>query len=281
MDVADLVGVHEAGIAHHVAAVGEVDGEHRAAAVADGAGAVLVQIFVVVRGNVAAREILLDPFEEFRVDGHHVFVLAVDGAFLHHPDLAVALDDLRFDLADLLVHQVAPILLAADDRFARFFHAARAQRIGLPRPAECRLGLLPRLQQRLIRPLGREGWIRIVLVEDTECVSKVTPAALHSAQSNDFQMRLRTVMGMARTSVSSELRKSNAIELYEAAVRLFAGRRVNGQLPLNYYPPIVCSVREASSSVNIQTVVLRVKWAVSARERTPRVSSFGQSDALP
>jgi len=28
---ADLVGVHEAGIAHHVAAVGEVDGKHRAA----------------------------------------------------------------------------------------------------------------------------------------------------------------------------------------------------------------------------------------------------------
>ena len=50
---------------------------------------------------------------------------------------------------------------------------------------------------------------------------KVTVAALQTAQSNDFQMRLRTVMGMARTSVSSELRKSKAIELYEAAVRPF------------------------------------------------------------
>ena len=44
VDEADLVGVHEAGIAHHVAAVGEVDGEHRAAAVGDGRGAVVVQL---------------------------------------------------------------------------------------------------------------------------------------------------------------------------------------------------------------------------------------------
>ena len=28
VDEADLIGVHEAGVAHHVAAVGEVDGEH-------------------------------------------------------------------------------------------------------------------------------------------------------------------------------------------------------------------------------------------------------------
>ena len=37
VDEPDLVRVHEAGVAHHVAAVGEVDGEHRAAAVLDGA----------------------------------------------------------------------------------------------------------------------------------------------------------------------------------------------------------------------------------------------------
>ena len=37
VDEADLVGVHEAGIAHHVAAVGEVDGQHRSAAVLHGA----------------------------------------------------------------------------------------------------------------------------------------------------------------------------------------------------------------------------------------------------
>ena len=41
--VADLIGVHEARIAHHVAAVGQVDRQHRAAAVLDGRGAVIVQ----------------------------------------------------------------------------------------------------------------------------------------------------------------------------------------------------------------------------------------------
>ena len=33
VDVADLVGVHEARIAHHVAAVRQIDGQHRAASV--------------------------------------------------------------------------------------------------------------------------------------------------------------------------------------------------------------------------------------------------------
>ncbi len=37
VDEADLVGVHEAGIAHHVAAIGQVDGQHRAASVLHGA----------------------------------------------------------------------------------------------------------------------------------------------------------------------------------------------------------------------------------------------------
>ena len=99
---AHLVGVHEAGVAHHVAAVGQVDGEHRAAAVRDGAGAVLVQLGIVVRADVAARENVFQVLEERRVDGHHVFEVAVDGAVLHHQDLAVALDHLRLDLARLV-----------------------------------------------------------------------------------------------------------------------------------------------------------------------------------
>src|SRR6266850_909061 len=44
MDKTYLVGVHEAGIAHHVATVGEINGEDRAAAVLDGGGAMLVQL---------------------------------------------------------------------------------------------------------------------------------------------------------------------------------------------------------------------------------------------
>ncbi len=56
VDEADLVGVHEARVAHHVAAVGQVDGEDRAAAVLDGAAAVVVELRVVVGADVAAGE---------------------------------------------------------------------------------------------------------------------------------------------------------------------------------------------------------------------------------
>jgi len=141
MDEAHLVGVHEAGVAHHVAAVGEVDGEHRAAAVRDGAGAVLVERGIVVRADVAAGEDLLDVPVERRVDRHHVFEAAVDGAFLDHQDLAIALDDLRFDLARLISVKDFEGSFAVEDLLADFGHATRAQGIGLARPAQRRLDL--------------------------------------------------------------------------------------------------------------------------------------------
>src|SRR6185437_7209562 len=135
------------------------------AAVTHRAGTVAVKIFVIVRGNIAAREILLDPFEEFRIDGHQVFAHAVDGTFFHHPNLAIALDDLRFDLADFLVDEISPIFFATDDGFAGIFDATRTQRIRCARPAERRLALFPGFEQWLIRPFWREGWVRIALVE--------------------------------------------------------------------------------------------------------------------
>ena len=156
MDEADLVGVHEAGIAHHVAAVGQIDGQHRAAAVGDGRGAVVVQLVVVVRLDVAAREDLFQMLEERGVDGHHVFEVAVLGAVLDHQDLAVALDDLGLDLADLLVQQDFVGQLAVDDLLADLGNALGAQRIGGTRPAERRLFLLVGLQEGLFRPFRRE-----------------------------------------------------------------------------------------------------------------------------
>ena len=131
MDEADLVGVHEAGIAHHVAAVGEIDREHAAAAVGDGAGAVLVQLGVVVGADVAAGEDVFQVLEEGGVDGHHVFEVAVDRAILHHQDFAVALDDLGLDLAGLVGVEDFERRLAVQDLLADFGDAARAERIGL------------------------------------------------------------------------------------------------------------------------------------------------------
>ena len=48
------------------------------------------------------------------------------------------------------------VLLAVEDLLARLAHAGRAERVGLARPAERRLGLLLRLQQRLVGPVRRE-----------------------------------------------------------------------------------------------------------------------------
>ena len=168
VDEAHLVGVHEAGIAHHVAAVGEVDGQHRAAAVGDGAGAVVVQLGIVVGADVAAGEDFFQVLEEGRVDGHHVFEMAVDGAILDHQDLAVALDDLRLDFAGLVGVEDFEGRLAVQDLLADFGHAARAERIGLARPAQRRLGLFPGLQQRLVGPLRGEPRILADLIELVE-----------------------------------------------------------------------------------------------------------------
>ena len=57
-------------------------------------------------------------------------------------DLAVALDDVRLDLADVLVDERLDRLLAGEDAGARFADAGRAERVGRPRPAELRSSAL-------------------------------------------------------------------------------------------------------------------------------------------
>ena len=168
VDEADLVRVHEARVAHHVAAVRQVDRQDRAAAVLDRAAAVVVELLVVVGSDVAAREGLLEVLEERRVDGHHVLEVAVDRAVLEHHDLAVLLGDRGLDLADLLVQQNLVVLLAVDDRLPRFTHAVRTQRVGLSRPAKRRLHLLPRFLQRQVGPFGREGTVPVDAVDPVE-----------------------------------------------------------------------------------------------------------------
>ncbi len=164
----DLVGIHEARVAHHVAAVGQVDGEDRAAAVLDGAAAVVVELLVVVGPHVAARKRFFEVLEERRVHRHHVLEVAVNRAILDHQDLAVALDDLRLDLPDLLVQQDLVITLAVENLLARLAHADRAQRVGLARPAKGGLHFLPGLLQRDVRPLRDERASRLDAVQGIE-----------------------------------------------------------------------------------------------------------------
>src|SRR2546422_11082504 len=94
----------------------------------------LFRSLIIVRRNVPAGKILFDPGEELGIHRHEVLILPVLGALLDHPDLAVALNDLGLDLAHLFLNEISPVLFAAQDLFAGFLDATRAERIGLARP---------------------------------------------------------------------------------------------------------------------------------------------------
>ena len=152
VDVADLVRVHEAGVAHHVAAVGEVHGQHRAAAVADGRGAVAVDERVPERAEVASRVAALDDVVEVDVDRAQVVEGPVVGAGLGDPELAALLVEGGPDLAEVAVHEVGEVALPAQDPLPGLDHAAGAQRVGLAGVAERRAGPLVGLRQRARAP---------------------------------------------------------------------------------------------------------------------------------
>src|SRR6266542_2364242 len=135
MNKANLVGVHEAGIAHHVAAISKVDRQDSAAAILDSAGAVVMKFFVRMRIDVPAWEHLFDVCEEFNVDGHHVFKVPVHRTIFDHPNLAIAFDDLSFDFPDFFIDQNTHVLLAADDRFPGLDYTVWTKRIRSSRPA--------------------------------------------------------------------------------------------------------------------------------------------------
>jgi hypothetical protein len=103
--VTDLIRVHEAGVTHHVAAVRQVNRQHRAAPELDVGRAVTMDVRVFRRAKIAPVEQRLDAPQKFGTGRHHVNELAVLRARLTHDDAPVLLDDLRFDFARMLVHQ--------------------------------------------------------------------------------------------------------------------------------------------------------------------------------
>src|SRR5215510_3194149 len=94
--------------------------------------------------------------EELRIVRHDVFEVAVLLAVLDHEYLAVALDNLSLDLADLFVQQDFVLQFPVDDLLTNLGDALRTQRICGARPAQWRFSLLVRLQKRFLSPLGRE-----------------------------------------------------------------------------------------------------------------------------
>src|SRR6478672_8762836 len=91
--------------------------------------------------------------------------MSVLWAILDHPDFAVALDDLCFDLTDLFVDKRGDLTIAADDLFAGFDNAVWAQRICHSRKAQRRFRFLPRLEDRFVRPFRNKRWIRFELID--------------------------------------------------------------------------------------------------------------------
>ena len=132
----------------------------------------VVKLLVVVRLHVATREQRLDVLQEFAVDRHHVLDLAVFGTFLDHPHLAVALNDRRLDLADLLIDQRRHIALTRQYLLTRLDDALRAKRIRLPRETERRLRLLPRFKDRLVSPLRGKRRVRLELIHRLDRVER-------------------------------------------------------------------------------------------------------------
>ena len=107
--------------------------------------------------DVAAGENVFQVLGEVGVNRHHVFEVAVDGTIFHHQNLAVALDDGGFNLADFFVEQHFDRQFAVENLLANFGDALGAQRVGRARPAQRRLRLLVRLEERLVGPLGDRG----------------------------------------------------------------------------------------------------------------------------
>ncbi len=165
VDIANLIRVHKAGIAHHVAAVGEIDREHGAASIFHRRRSVVMQMFVFVGADVAAGEDFFEVLRKFRIDRHQVFEVPVLGAVLDHPNFAVAFDDLGLDLADLFVHQNVDREMPVKNLLTYFRHAPGTQRIGGARPTEGRLRFFPGLEQGFFGPLRNRRLIGSNAVE--------------------------------------------------------------------------------------------------------------------
>jgi hypothetical protein len=165
MDKAHLVGIHKAGIAHHVAAIGQIDRQYRTPSMLNSTGAMIVEILIIMSPNIATGEVGLNPAQEFGIDGHEVLELSVLRTLFDHPDLSIAVHNLSLDFTDLLIDENPIIFLTAENFFPCFNHTFRAQRIGLTRPPQNGLGFLPGFQKRFIRPFRGKGGPGSILVE--------------------------------------------------------------------------------------------------------------------
>lgn len=107
-------------------------------------------VFVFCGAKVTTKEERFDTLEKRRVSRHHIFELPVLRTILSHHDLAVVFNDLRFDLARMLVHQRLERDCAADHGVANFFYAGWTETVSFAWETEGRSTAL----------VGFEQWTR-------------------------------------------------------------------------------------------------------------------------
>ena len=99
MNITDLICVHEARIAHHVAAVGEINGQYCTTTKLNCRRTVTMHVPVFCGAKVTPEKQRFDSSEERWIGGHDVLEFAVLRARLAHDDAAILFHNLSFDFA--------------------------------------------------------------------------------------------------------------------------------------------------------------------------------------
>src|SRR5260221_5647517 len=89
VDISDLIRIHEARIAHHIAAVGKIDSQNRPTTKLNVGCSVMVNVLVLSGFEIPAVKKRFYPREKRRIGSHHIFKFAVGPAGLSHDDLSV------------------------------------------------------------------------------------------------------------------------------------------------------------------------------------------------
>ena len=132
MNIANLIGIHEAGIAHHVASVGQIHRQHSAASELDAGVPMAMDVVIFGATEIPPEEEAFDSTGKFGVGGEHIFERPVLVAHLPHDHLTALFQNLGLDFTRVPGHQGGEVGFAVNDGIADLGHAARTQGIGDP-----------------------------------------------------------------------------------------------------------------------------------------------------
>jgi hypothetical protein len=110
-----LVRIHEAGITHHVATIGEIDRQDGSATVFDGRVSMTMDVGVFRASKISAKKESFDSPGKVRAGGKHILEGAMFLAHFSHQNSAILFQNVRFDLTRVLVNHGGDVSLAADN----------------------------------------------------------------------------------------------------------------------------------------------------------------------